>query len=228
MLGGATDVFTTTTSAFDTAEVDPSRVTVAVSTCVPSASFVGTRHDQSWSKRFLTVQTTAPPLSRTVTVTMSSSSSSSSVISHELPVRTGTAFLEGDGVWSMVGAASPRVRTTKSIPEEEKVPAAAVHVYPPSSSCWLQDHVWSAATLVLQVWVASLPSVAVTAIAVPAAELLRPANVTLRELITSACAGKLGATSESNCESRAAGSHPWAEPHPPDRSAATNKGVATK
>src|SRR6266851_3735319 len=75
----------------------------------------------------------------------SSLSSSSSLPEHteEVPVRVGDESLVGEGVWSMVGAARPWVRTTKSIPCEVNPAASirAVQVYPPSASCCVQDQV---------------------------------------------------------------------------------------
>ena len=73
----------------------------------------------------------------------SSSLSSSSETTEEVPVRMGDESRVGDGVGSMVGAARPRVRTTKSMPAELKsgVAICAVQVYPPSASCCVHDQV---------------------------------------------------------------------------------------
>src|ERR671925_2058711 len=131
MVGVPIDVFTTTTSAFDSGDVAPSQLAVAVRTWVPSASFAGTRQDQVFAETSFTVQTTAPPVSRTTIVTASwwsSSSSSSPSPPFDVPVRTGNASFVGEALWSIVGAATPRVRTTKLMPADEMPPATAVHV----------------------------------------------------------------------------------------------------
>ncbi len=102
-----------------------------------------TLHDHCRLETFATVQSVLP-FSLTDSDT-SPSSSSSSLPEHteEVPVRVGDESLVGEGVWSMVGAARPWVRTTKSIPCEVNPAASirAVQVYPPSASCCVQDQV---------------------------------------------------------------------------------------
>jgi hypothetical protein len=95
-----------------------------------------TAHDHCELVRIFTVQTVLP-LSATVSVTMSSTSSSSwpgssspshSVTSDDVPVSVGNAFFVGEEVWSIVGAASPRVRTAKLMPGAVTFDAAADQV----------------------------------------------------------------------------------------------------
>src|SRR2546423_7827684 len=143
MVGAPIDVFTTNRSGFDVADVDPSFLITAVSRCDPSGSLVESGHAH-WSYVTLRIVQIAFPFSITDSDTMSSSSSSSSSeTTEEVPVRIGDETRVGDGVWSMVGAARPWVRTAKSMPAELKpgVAICAVQVYPPSPSCCVHDQV---------------------------------------------------------------------------------------
>src|SRR6266851_5586373 len=199
-VGAAIEVFTTNRSGFDAGEVELPRLIVATRRWDPSASLLDTLHDHCRLETFATVQSVLPfSLTDSDTSPSSSSSSSSSLPEHteEVPVRVGDESLVGEGVWSMVGAARPWVRTTKSIPCEVN-PAASIRA--------------------VQVWTTSRPSVAVTATALPEAALLRPEKTTFFEVTTRPWAGSLGVSTESACESRAARSQP-SEPQPQSRSA---------